>query len=145
MQKKLELRVFLDSNVIFSGLYSSSGPAGQILDQMIEGRISVVISQQVVEETIRNIKIKIPAAIPTLKTLLENIRLEIIKDPAPGEIKKWSRAINFEDAPIFAAAVNAKPDYFITGDQHFYKNKELSTLSGLAIITPRQFLEFTNE
>ena len=78
MQKKTDLRVFLDTNVIFSGLYSSEGPAGIILDRFIKGDFIVIISQQVLEEVVRTISEKLPVALPTLRKLLGNVSLEII-------------------------------------------------------------------
>ena len=51
-----KLRVFLDSNVIFSGIYSSKGAPAVILESFIEGRLMVVVSQQVMDEVIRTIK-----------------------------------------------------------------------------------------
>ncbi len=42
-------RIFLDSNVIFYGMYSSEKSTGVILERFIDGRLKVVISQQVLE------------------------------------------------------------------------------------------------
>lgn len=141
MQKKPKLRLFLDSNVIFSGLYSSDGPAGIILDRFIDGRLAVVISQQVLEEIVRTIKKKLPVVLPELSDLLESVYLEIIKDPTAEEIIKWTQLIHPEDAAILAAAINARIDYLVTGDKHFLGNPDINERSGLLIVSPRQFLD----
>jgi putative PIN family toxin of toxin-antitoxin system len=141
MPGKTNLRIFLDSNVIFSGLHSSSGLAGEILDLFIDNKISVIISQQVLEEVIRTVSLKIPSVLPSLKVLFENVALEIIKDPALTEIERWASHINIEDAAILAAAASIKPDYFITGDRHFYKNRDIVLHSKLNIVTPREFMD----
>lgn len=134
---KPEPRVFLDSNVIFSGLYSSQGAPGAILEHFIRGKIRVVISQQVLEEVVRIVKEKVPTAIPALQRLLLNIPPEIVADPEPEEIAQWTGGLSIGDAAILAAAIEAKPDYFITGDSHFIQNPDLAKLK---ILTPAQFL-----
>ena len=134
-------RVFLDSNVIFSGLYSSRGAPGIILERFIEGRLRVVISQQVLDEVIQTIKEKLPEALPALRGLLVNMPPEICKDPAPENVKRWMKLMDAGDAAILAAAVAAQPDYFVTGDKRFFENPDIAKKSGLQIITPARFIE----
>ncbi|MDD4984944.1 MAG: putative toxin-antitoxin system toxin component, PIN family [Dehalococcoidales bacterium] len=138
---KPKLRVFLDTNVIFSGLYSSQGAPGAILKYFVEGRISIVVSQQVLEEVIRTIKEKLPEALPALKRLLVNAPPEVGADPSPEAIQRWAREIHPADAAILAAAITAKADYFITGDNHFLENQAIKEKAGLNIVTPSQFMK----
>jgi putative PIN family toxin of toxin-antitoxin system len=145
MRLKPKLRVFLDSNVIFSGLYSAEGAPGIILERLIEGELKGVISQQVLDEVVRAIKLKLPEALPALRKLLMSLPLEIRPDPLPEEIAFWTGVIHSEDASILAAAVAAQPDYLITGDKHFWENPDLSERSGLRIVAPAQFLECLGE
>ena len=49
-------RVFLDTNVLVSALYSAGGPPAAILRLHVEDRITIVVSQLVVEELIRAIQ-----------------------------------------------------------------------------------------
>ncbi len=137
---KPEMRVFLDTNVIFSGLYSSQGAPGAILRHFIEGHIRVVVSQQVLEEVIRTIKEKLPEALPALKRLLVNAPPEVGADPSSEAIQHWTKELHPADAAILAAAIAAKPDYFITGDNHFLENQTIKEKAGLNIVTPAQFL-----
>jgi len=138
---KPEMRVFLDTNVIFSGLYSSHGAPGAILRHFIEGRIHVVVSQQVLEEVIRTVKEKLPEALPVLKRLLINAPPEVGADPSPEAIQQWTEELHPADAAILAAAIAAKPDYFVTGDNHFLGNQAIKETAGLNILTPVQFMK----
>jgi len=142
MVSKPKLRVFLDSNVIFSGLYSPRGAPGAILEHFIRGNISVVISQQVLEEVIRTLKEKLPEALPALKRLLVSSPPEIGAAPTMEEVKRRAKKLHLADAAILAAAVAAQPDYFITGDKHVIGNPDIAEESGLHIVTPAQFLRF---
>ena len=141
MVSEPKLRVFLDSNVIFSGLYSAGGAPGIILERFIEGRLMVVVSQQVLDEVIRTIKEKLPEALPALRKLLVNAPPEIWKDPIPEEVKRWSGLLDVGDAVVLAAAVAAQPDYFVTGDRHFTENPNIAEKADLQIVTPAQFIE----
>jgi len=134
-------RVFLDSNVVFSGLYSSEGAPGVILEHFVKGNLSVVVSQQVLEEVIRTIKEKLPDALTALRRLLINTPPEVVADPKLLDIERWTKKLHLGDAAILAAAISAQPDYFITGDRHFLDNQEIAENAGLKIVTPAQFLE----
>ena len=141
MLPKPRLRAFLDSNVILSELYSSKGAPGIILERFIAGRLRVVISQQVLEETVRTVKKKLPEALPALKRLLVSTPPEVREDPVLAEVARWSKVIHAEDAAILAAAVAAEPDYLVTGDRHFFENPGIAETSGLHIVTPAEFLK----
>ncbi len=133
-------RVFLDSNVIFSGLYSPEGAPGVILDHFVKGSISIVVSQQVLEEVVRTVRAKLPDALPALKRLLMGIPPEIVADPESREVERWMNKLPLGDAAILAAAIEAQPDYFITGDRHFTEDPRIAEEAKLHIITPASFL-----
>jgi putative PIN family toxin of toxin-antitoxin system len=132
----------LDSNVIFSGLHSPQGAPGTILERFIKGGISVVVSQQVLEEVIRTIKEKLPEALPALKRLLVSVPPEVVAGPKLAEVERWARRLSVADAAILVAAVAAQPDYFVTGDNHFLESPCIGEETGLHIVTPAQFLKF---
>jgi uncharacterized protein len=138
------IRVFLDTNVIFSGLYSPKGTPGLILEYFIRGHIEIVISQQILEELIQTLKEKLPEALPAMKMLLINTPPEICVDPSAETLKPWVKIIHPADAAILAAVIAAKPDYFVTGDSHFLENRTIQEKSGLKIITPAQFFLLLN-
>jgi len=112
-----------------------------ILESFIEGKLMVVVSQQVLDEVIRTLKEKLPEALPALRKLLVNTPPEIRKDPAIEEAKRWSELLDIGDAAILASAVSAQPDYFVTGDRHFTENPEIGEKAGLQIVTPAQFVK----
>jgi predicted nucleic acid-binding protein len=106
-------RVFLDSNVIFSGLYSPKGAPGIIPEHFIKGDISVVVSQQVLEEIIRTVKEKLPDAD---KVSYAGAQVEI-QERLDGNILACykDKILTPQDAPPLATTLRAKakdiPDY----------------------------------
>ena len=133
-------RVFLDSNVVFSGVYSPEGAPGIILEHFVKGSISVVVSQQVLEEVVRTIRAKLPSALPALRRLLVSIPPEVVADPQPQETERWMKKLPLGDAAILAAAIGVRPDFFITGDKHFTEDPSIAEEAGLHIVTPAHFL-----
>jgi putative PIN family toxin of toxin-antitoxin system len=144
MPAEPKLRVFLDSNVFISGLYSSGKAPGKILENFIEGKIEIVISQQVLEEVVRAIREKLPEALPALNIFLSNTPPEIVRDPGESEIEAWAGFVHIEDAAILAAAISSHPDYLVTGDNHFLNNLNLKN-TGISIISPSGLWKLLNE
>lgn len=139
-----KLKVFIDSNVFISGLYSGKGSPGLILNNFIFGNIDISISQKVLNEIIAVLKEKMPDILPTLQKFLLSNPPVIIKDPTSENIAKWSGIINKNDAMILESAITCQPDYFITGDKHFFGNTLIDQKSGLKIVKPQEFLNIFN-
>jgi putative PIN family toxin of toxin-antitoxin system len=133
-------RVFLDSNVIFSGFYSLQGAPGQILQLGINGRITIVISRQVLDEVIRNVQRKLPDILEPVIEFLSTTAIEIVVNPETEEVIGNRLYLPPGDAAVLLAATRARPDYFVTGDNHFLKNPELEKTFNLRIITPARLL-----
>jgi len=134
-----KLKVFLDSNVFISGLYSENGGPGIILDYYVTGKISIIISQKVLNEVVEVLSEKLQKMLPFLQEFLLSYPPEIIKDAKPENIKKWSGLVNEDDAMILESAVSCEPDYFITGDKHFFSSTLIEKGSGLKILRPESF------
>ena len=141
MKVNKKLKVFLDSNVFISGLYSEKGAPGQIINNYISGRIDVTISQKVLNEIIIVLNKKLPSVLNLLQNFLLTSPPEIVKDPSADAVKKWRDIINENDAVILESAICCNPDYFITGDKHFFESPTISERSGLQIIKPQEFIK----
>jgi len=134
------LRIFLDSNVIISGIYSKAGPPGKILDLHTAGRIQIVVCKFVLEEVIRNIRVKRSKDIPALYAFLSNAPPTVAVDPGINEILLWAKYLSQEDAIILAAAIHARVDCFITGDKHFHSAALQHQKLNLKILTSAEFI-----
>jgi putative PIN family toxin of toxin-antitoxin system len=140
MVRETKPRVFLDSNVIFSGFYSLEGTPGQILQLCVNGKMTMVISRQVLDEVVRNIQRKLPDVLEPVIEFLSTTGIEIVVNPELEEVLGKRLNLPAGDAAVILAAFKARPDYFVTGDNHFLKNKELEKEVNFKIITPSQLL-----
>lgn len=141
MAAKPDHRIFVDSNVLISGIYSPKGPPAKILYLHASGRVAMVLSQLVLTETVFTLREKKPAAVSALNVFLTNSPPEIVINPSIDQVKKWTEYLHFEDAAIFAAAISSEPEFFVTGDKHFHSTESLSEKSGLRILTPAQLIK----
>lgn len=133
------LRVFIDSSVLFAAMYSASGMARDLIRLGLQGQVQLIVSPDVLEETIRNLTRKAPEKVEAYQSLLELLQLEITADPAVELVKSVETYVVAKDAPIVAAAIQAAPDYLVTYDRkHLIEPPEVSQQSSLTIVTPAE-------
>ena len=130
------IRIFVDTNVWFSAFYGSTA-SEKIVTAHIQGLIKAVISQQVLDELVKNIATKIPPALSPLKTFLETTPPEIIPNPStiPQLVQNLAHP---KDLPILASAHQAKVKYFITGNTKHFNLQQIKTKTGIYILSPAQ-------
>ncbi len=118
------VKVFLDSNVIISGLFSDRGSPRLILDLLCLGFsfIRGATGEYNLIEIKRNLKRKMPEAIQVYEKYLPLLNLDIIPLPATKEIEKYNAYISQKDVPVLVSAVKSGSDFLVTGDKkHFSK------------------------
>lgn len=136
-----KLKVFLDSNVIFSAAYSGREKSRSYLFFELQNLniIKIYISNLVKFESVHNIKIKKPEKLDFLNELLS--KADIIEDL--DVYYEFTKTLPENDRIILSSAVYHNIDFFITGNTKdfltFYNKKLKNTL----ILTPKDFLELT--
>lgn len=137
-------RVFGDANVLIAGAASRSGASRAVFLMAEAGLFRLVVSRQVLDETERNLRHKLPRGLPVLADILSRVQLEIVDDPAPPAFGRWLDHIEAKDAPIHEAAVAAQVDALLTLNSRDF-TPAVAARSGLTILTPAQFVERIRE
>jgi predicted nucleic acid-binding protein len=123
----MRYRVFLDTNILISGIFFEGNEA-KLLDMT---EIDLITCENVVEELQRITRKKLrylgerslEIALSELQRALSDIEI-IPKVKYIKKVKKAEQLISHKkDVPILAAVLTAKPDYFLTGDLHFFTEK----------------------
>jgi predicted nucleic acid-binding protein len=131
------VNVFFDTSVLFAAAYSATGAARDLVRLAAEGNLVGIVSEDVLEETERNLRKKAPDQLPAYRVLLAAFDPLIIATPSLADIARAAHYTAAKDAPIVAAAIQAKPDYFVTYDRkHLLDAPEVAEQSGLTIVTP---------
>ena len=135
-------KIFLDSNVLISGLFSSSGAPRLILDVLsidLPGPKAVTGAYNVADVE-RNLRGKLPAAFPVFRAAMKQLGLEVIPFPLKEALVPLAGLTADKDIPVFASAIEGKVDILVTGDK-----KDLLKLRSrnlpFSIVSPTEFLD----
>ncbi|NTU42451.1 MAG: hypothetical protein HGA78_05270 [Nitrospirales bacterium] len=131
----------MDTNILLSGIFFK-GNESRILD-LVE--LELVTSEDVVNELQKVVKKKLKylkertfeiALAETEKALTDISIIPRVK--YSHKVKDAESLIaHKKDVPILAGVLYAKPDYFLTGDAHFFTDK---VRSAVRVLTARDFL-----
>jgi len=149
MAQRRRCKVFLDSNVLLSGLFSDRGAPRIILDLLAldlpilagaTGRYNLM-------EVERNLKKKMPKALPVYHSYLPKLGLEVVALPTQDTVRSMAGVIAEKDIPVLASAIACRAEYLITGDKKdFARLKKVQQRYKLTIVSPSEFVdtEFPN-
>jgi predicted nucleic acid-binding protein len=138
-------RIAVDTNILFSALRYKNGSEAMLLEWCSRGEIEIYVSDYIVEELSRVLRVEKLR----VEEFLKQSRVIIVPDSYYTEvvrytdyIKKAKRLNDISDRPVFIFArvfLDKNPQgYFITGDKGFFKfEKQLSH----RVKTTRDFME----
>lgn len=134
------MKVVLDTNVIISGLLASDGPPGEIIHLWIDDKLTVILSQALIEEYLEVIS---RPKFKNIGTLLERheVLINLIEQNRTVFVSpKESLAVihdDPEDNRVLECAAEGAAEFIISGDSHLLGLKEYC---GIQIVTPAEFL-----
>ena|SRR3989338_466779 len=136
------IRVFLDANVYFAGIFSRAGASSLILELARKKQVAVLASRLVLREADRNLRRKTdPQTLKAFHLFLKETSVHILRTPPDKVLKKYEPYIHPKDVPILATAVEAGVDYLVTLDRrHFLTPKILSHFKEIKILTSGDFV-----
>jgi len=140
---KRVVKVFLDSNVIISGLISDKSAPRLILELLCHDLplMHAVTGQYNLEEIERTITRKLPAARPVLHDFMSRLKIEIIPLPAGEKLGKYRGVIADEDLPVLVSAIECGADYLVTGDKKHFGGLRGRKDIPLRICSPSEVVE----
>ena len=126
--------VFIDSSVLFSAANSAKGHSRDLMLISAAGRINLVLSDFVLEETRRNLALT-QSGLTVLEQIIREARIEIVS-VTKQQVQGAMKLIVPKDAPILAAAKAAKVDMLISLDiKHILSHPELEGYINAPILT----------
>ena len=129
------MRVFLDANVLFSAAYRETGSVRVFFALADAHACTLVSSAYAVDEARRNILAKHPDRVGDLETLLG--RVALCREPTAASLA-WAAAHHLppKDAPILAAAIEARCNLLVTGDRTHFGALFGRELRGTVVLLP---------
>jgi predicted nucleic acid-binding protein len=134
-------RIFLDSSVLYAAAFSPTGPARRLLFKGLEGSVTLVISDLVLEETKRNLTKNAPVALPYF-TILADLFSPFLIRPTKAEVFKAAQVVHLKDAAIVASAAKGKAEYLAMHDvKHLLSHAQaIEATYGITVIAPAELL-----
>jgi putative PIN family toxin of toxin-antitoxin system len=130
------VKVILDTNVFVSGIFFT-GPPHQILRAWRNGKITLVLSPEILEEY-RRVAGTLAEQFPPIElgTMLAIVERESdfhIAPPLPAPVSDDS-----DDDKFLACAIASGTEIIISGDKHLLR---VSGFQGIQVLKPRAFLD----
>ena len=140
-------RVFLDSNVIISGLLSAKGAPRIILDMLCLHlpNLHGLTGEYNMMEIERNLTRKLTAALPVFKKYLPRLNLEIIPLPTYESLAPWFGVTVDKDVPVIVSAINGMADFLVTGDTGDFGVLMQRDDLPFRVLTPTNFVVLAGE
>lgn len=134
-------RVFVDSSVLIAAAISPTGSARILVTAGLLGDVTLLFSNDVFEETERNLRRKFPAALPAL-TRFQRAFVEQTIQPDETSIRRAADLVAAKDAPILGGALAASASYLATFDQQHLLNAEerIREAFAITVATPSEIL-----
>lgn len=109
------IRLFLDSNVLFTAAHNPEGKASFVIELGRTRRWDVVTSAYCVAEARLNLEQKYPPCVRGLEEMLRTIRQvsDVAADQCAIELPE-------KDRPVFGAAQRCRATHFLTGDRRHF-------------------------
>lgn len=139
---KKTVKIFLDSNVILSGLLSDRGAPRIILD-LLSLRLPFVTGATVqynLMEIERNITKKLPEIMDIYREYFPKIHLTVIPMPKKKDLNKCRGMIGDKDLPVLVSAMNFGADFLVTGDKKDFAKLVGDNRLPLKIVSPAELL-----
>ena len=133
---KVLIKVVLDTNVLVSAI-AFGGKPRQVLEAAIKGKIQLVLTEEIIEETrgvLEGKKFQYPREITDLIVQELEALAEIVKPKERLTVIKKDP----EDNRVLECAQELKADYIVSGDEHLLGIKVFEKTK---ILTAKEFLD----
>ncbi|MBI4825148.1 MAG: PIN domain-containing protein [Nitrospirae bacterium] len=137
----MRYKVFLDTNILLSGIFFK-GNESTVLDlvevELVTSEDAVAELHKVVNKKLKYLKDR-TLEIALLETQRALSDITILKRSKYNQRVKEAETLitHKKDALILASVLYAKPDYFLTGDAHFFSDKIKNIIP---VLTAKEFL-----
>jgi len=127
------MRVFLDANVLFAAAISPEGRSAALFLLADHRVCTLLTSAHAVTEARRNLEGRYPDALMRFEHLTHSV-MTVPEAPSPRVAWARQQRLPEDDAPILAAAPEARADVLVTGDRRHFRHLFGRTLEGVRVL-----------
>ena len=135
MERPAKPRLFVDADVLIAASASTKGASHVLLQLSDLTIIECVVSEQVIVEAERNLKDKLPQALPAFRLLVASA-VEQVEDPDQSQTQPLVGQAEAKDLSILAAALSNGCQYLVTFNVRHYR----PLADTITVLRPGEFL-----
>jgi len=127
------MRVFMDANVLFAAAISPEGRSAALFLLAKRKMCTLLSSMHAMTEARRNLESRYPDALGRLEQPIH--ALTVVPEASSSRVA-WAhqQGLPGEDAPILAAAIEARASVLVTGDRNHFSHLFGRTLEGVRVL-----------
>jgi predicted nucleic acid-binding protein len=133
----LRPKVYIDADVLLAAAASTRGASHIIVKLSELTLIEGVISEVVQMEVERNLRAKLPTALPAYRALVQSAKFRVVPWPTVDQLEVYQGQADARDLPHLAAACLTGCNYLVTHNTRHYAPKPGLT----EVLTPGAYLE----
>lgn len=130
------MRIVLDTNVLVSGLLSTTGPPARIVEAALAGHLQLVFDMAIrreYEDVLRRPELALtPGRVDDLFTAIDEFGQRVAGLPP------WSTWLPDPNDGMFLAVAAATANVLVTGNTRHFPQR---CRAGVVVLTPRQFID----
>ena len=136
------LKALIDTNVLISAAYKSTGRSRELISRAVKGEFQPYVANRSLLSARLRLEQIAPERVDTFDKLIMDLIPRIIKDPTEEEILKHAgQAAKPSDVYIVAAAIAYTCQYIVTWNT---KDCLQDKIKGVKIVNPHEFIEILN-
>lgn len=129
-------QVFFDADALIAGVHSATGAAGALLTAVALRQIVGIVSPQVLVESERNIRRKLPSSLPQLLRIVADLPFTIAPQPRRDSLKTYGQFADRKDAAIVWSAQRASATYLVSFNLRHYAAVAIFATFALQVMSP---------
>lgn len=134
------MKLFLDANVMFSAAYTVRGRSSLLFALALDSGVGLQSSAYAIEEARRNLQTRFADRLHDFLPLLPLV--QVVPEPVGAVLNRvLDLGIVPKDAPVLAAALQAKSDVFVTGDRRHFAALFGQRVEGVLVLCTSQALD----
>lgn len=138
----LRPRLFLDASVLVTAANSPNGGSAKILDLALEGKIKIVVSRKILQETKESVCEHFGKTVwMRFYRKLSPLRVSIVASPTKEEKLSWKNVTVAKDTHVLAGALKAGADYLVTLDKRHILKASVQETFPVPIMSPGDFIK----
>jgi predicted nucleic acid-binding protein len=135
------MRLFLDSSILFSACYSSTGGARELIRLAIKGKVELFVSDYVFAETEMNLADTASRGMPAFLYLKKRDFWNVVNATNAQVAAATGAVTDKYDAPIIAAAKAAGVDTLLSFDRKHLHTRAVEKFIDAPVLLPAAVLK----